>query len=131
MNNLISQLGRYLVRVLSLTFGNNNFVGLLTAGCVAAMRWCDCLMAVALRLCLYLEIFFRCVRRRAFVLLLFPDRVCFSFSPLFRGLQLIIGVIGVFKLFKVLHKENLLERLHPAGKLFYLWFDGVSPPDLA
>lgn len=131
MNNLISQLGRYSVRVLTLNFGNKNFVGLLTVGCAVAVPWCNCLMAEGLRLCRYLGIALIFLWQRSFVLVLFPDRFSFSYSPLFRMLQLIIGVIGVFRLFKVLHKENLLERLRPAGKLFYLWFDGVSPPRFA
>jgi len=68
-------------------------------------------------------------QHKAVALVLFPDHVHFSFFGLFRDLWLIIGVIGIFKLCKVLHKENLLARLRPAGKLYYLWFIGVSPPD--
>lgn len=131
MNNLNSHLGRYLVRLLALTFGNNNFVDMLSGGCAAIMRMRACLKAYGFRLCWYFGMVLIILWQRAFVLLLFPDQVYFSFSPLFRVLQLIIGIIGVFKLFKVLHKENLLERLRPAGKMYYLWFTGVSPPDLA
>jgi hypothetical protein len=131
MNNLNSQLRRCLIRVLRLVFENNGIFFFAAGSPALAMRFWMLLKSNAFRFYGHIGAIWIFLWQSAFVWLLFPDRVCFSFSPLFRMLQLLIGVIGVFKLFKVLHKENLLECLRPAGKLYHLWFAGVSPPALA
>lgn len=135
MNNLLNMkkieplLRKTLIKALALAFLDNNSVRMITGDSPEADLRRERLLRYAMMRCLSFGKVVTNENQKAFALVLFPDKVRFSFLSLFRDLQLIFYVIGFFNLFKVMRKEALLKRLRPVENLYYLWFIGVSPPD--
>jgi len=67
----------------------------------------------------------------AFALLIYPEQVKISLSAVLRKMMFLLLTIRLFKLFKILDKEQRLKQLKAAhfgtGKLAHLWFIGVAP----
>lgn len=51
----------------------------------------------------------------------------FSVQSLIWNLQLVLGVVGTGNIGKVLKRESLISKQHPADPFYYIWFVGVHP----
>jgi ribosomal protein S18 acetylase RimI-like enzyme len=129
MKSIEPLLKQTLIRTLSLAFQDNSSVKMITGDSPEADIRREQLMRYAMQRCWSFGKVITNDDQNAFALVLFPDKIRFSFLSIFRDLQLVFYVIGFFDLFKVMRKEAMLKRLRPIENLYYLWFIGVSPPD--
>ena len=67
--------------------------------------------------------------KKACALLLFPDHKKTTFRTLLLDTQLAFSAIGVSNISKVMRREAIINKQHPKGPLYYLWFIGVMPSE--
>lgn len=115
------------VDILMVAFRTNPSVVQLTGSGETAEQKLRRLMIYAFEQCYDFGKVVQAEEGQGCALILFPDRIRFSFRSLIRDLNLVFKVIGLFKLLRVIRKEQLLKRLRPSHQLYYVWFIGVSP----
>ncbi|MBO9635262.1 MAG: GNAT family N-acetyltransferase [Chitinophagaceae bacterium] len=63
---------------------------------------------------------------KACALVLYPDKKQTTFQSIWWDLRLAFTVFGLNRTIKVVAREQLIKKHHPAGDMFYLWFIGVQ-----
>lgn len=64
---------------------------------------------------------------QACALILFPDKKRTSFRTMLWDLKLALSVIGIDRVSKIMKRESMIKKNHPAEPFAYLWFIGVDP----
>jgi ribosomal protein S18 acetylase RimI-like enzyme len=115
------------VELLSLSFKENLSVAYLTgSGNDAALRVRK-LMAYAFEVCLRFGVVWMTEKKDACALVLYPHLKGFSLYGIWLDLKLVGGVIGMFRLSRLMKRERLINAWHPDTAFAYLWFIGVNP----
>lgn len=115
-----------IVEILSTSFRENLSVGITVGAGSGRYKRIRKMISYSFMTCFAFGKVFLSDDRRCCSLVLFTDRERLSPATLFRQMVLILTVIR-FRLFKVLHRETLVKKRHPAFPFYYLWFIGVEP----
>lgn len=62
-------------------------------------------------------------------LILRPDQKKTSLKSILLDAKLALGVIGLGNIKKAMAREAAINKIHPKGNLYYLWFIGVDPAE--
>lgn len=64
--------------------------------------------------------------KKACALILLPDKKKTSLRSALLDIKLVTSVIGLRNVRKAMNREAFINRIHPEGLLYYLWFIGVD-----
>ena len=60
-------------------------------------------------------------------LILLPDKKKTTFKSILLDAKLAISAIGLSNIKKAMSREAAINKIHPEGQIYYLWFIGVDP----
>lgn len=67
--------------------------------------------------------------KKGCALIIKPDEKKTSLKSILLDVKLVLGVVGIGNLKKAMDRESAIKKIHPDGKLYYLWFIGVDPSE--
>ena len=112
--------------ILAASFSNNRSVNYVIPQNEKKMERIRKLMAYSFDVCFAFGDVYLSDCRRACALVLYPDQKRVTWQSIWRDLKLAATVFGWRGTVKVLSREQLIKKHHPAGNMFYLWFIGVD-----
>lgn len=114
------------VDILTGSFLNNRSVNYAVKQDVKKTERIRDLMAYSFDTCLASGEVFMSDCGRGCALVLYPDKKRTTLRSFGRDLSLVFNVLGISRTAKVIRKESMVKKHHPASeKIFYLWFIGV------
>ena len=67
--------------------------------------------------------------RNGCALIIKPDEKKTSLKSILLDVKLALEVVGIGNVKKAMAREAAIKKIHPEGKLYYLWFIGVDPSE--
>ncbi len=112
--------------ILSGAFSENRSVNYLIPQDDQKMQRIRKLMAYSFDICFAFGEVYLSDCRRACALVLYPGRKRITLQSIWWDIRLAITVFGLSRTFKVLSREQLINKHHPTGNIFYCWYIGVQ-----
>lgn len=115
-----------IIDILTLAFENNASVNYIIKQDRSRMTRITLLMRYSFNVCSKYGKVVISEDKKACALVVLKKKT-FSIQSLIWNLQLVLGVVGTGNIGKVLKRESLISKQHPADPFYYIWFVGVHP----
>ncbi|MBI1780678.1 MAG: GNAT family N-acetyltransferase [Sphingobacteriales bacterium] len=115
-----------IVEILSNSFDDNKSINYIIPQDVKRKKWIRKLMAYSFDVCYLSGDVFLSGDKKAFALILLPDKKKISLRSVLLDIKLATSVIGLRNVKKAMSREASISKIHPEGFLYYLWFIGVD-----
>lgn len=118
-----------IVDILSNAFDDNKSVNYIIQQDAKRKQRIRNLMAYSFDLCHSFGDVFMSEDKKGCALILLPDKKKITLRSVFLDTKLAVSVIGLANLKKAMEREAAINKIHPDGIIYYLWFIGVDPTD--
>jgi len=115
-----------IVDILSNAFDDNKSVNYIIHQDAKRKQRIRNLMAYSFDLCHSFGDVFLSEDKKGCALILLPDKKKTTLRSVFLDTKLAVSSIGLANLKKAIKREAAISKIHPAGKIYYLWFIGVD-----
>ena len=117
----------HIIDILSSSFDDNKSVNYIIKQDSKRRERLKKLMQYSFEYCRIFGDVFLTEDRKACALIIKPDEKKTSIKSVLLDAKLVFGVVGIGNIEKAIARESAIKRIHPDGKLYYLWFIGVDP----
>lgn len=118
-----------IVDILSNAFDDNKSVNYIIQQDVKRKQRISNLMAYSFDLCHSFGDVFMSEDKKGCALILLPDKKKTTLRSVFLDTKLAVSAIGLANIKKAMDREAAINKIHPDGIIYYLWFIGVDPTD--
>ncbi|MBS4064527.1 MAG: GNAT family N-acetyltransferase [Chitinophagaceae bacterium] len=115
-----------IVDILSNAFGDNKSVNYIIPQDSERAERIRKLMAYSFDVCHLWGDVFLSDDKKACALILLPDKKKTSLRSVLLDIRMTASVIGLRNIKKAMNREASINKIHPEGLLYYLWFIGVE-----
>ena len=117
------------VDILSDSFDDNKSVNYIIKQDKKRVLRIKRLMEYSFEVCMMFGNVFLSHDKKACALILMPDKKKTNLKSVWLDIKLITSCIGISNIKKALERESKINKLHPKGLMYYLWFIGVDPQE--
>ena len=115
-----------IVNILSNAFDDNKSVNYIIPQNAKRKERIRKLMAYSFDVCYLMGDVFLSDDKKACALILLPDKKTISLRSILLDVKLAFLVIGFRNVKKAMKREASINKIHPQGPVYYLWFIGVD-----
>jgi len=115
-----------IVGILTNSFADNKSVNYIIQQDSKRIERIKSLMEYSFEVCLMFGEVFISADKKGCALILFPDKKKTTVNSLLLDLKLLLKSTGLQNAIKAMKREEAIQKLHPDGLLYYLWFIGVD-----
>lgn len=65
--------------------------------------------------------------KKAVALILFPEKIKFSFKSILRDIHFLFFISGFKRAMSALSREKAVRNIHPAGRIYQVWYLATDP----
>lgn len=118
-----------IVEILSNSFDDNKSVNYIIQQDTNRKQRIRSLMAYSFDLCHSFGDVFLSEDKKGCALILLPDKKKTTLRSIWLDTKLAVSAIGLANIEKAMKREAAINKIHPDGIIYYLWFIGVDPAD--
>ena len=118
-----------IVNILSNAFDDNKSVNYIIQQDAKRKQRIRNLMAYSFDLCHSFGDVFMSDDKKGCALILLPDKKKTTLRSILLDTKLAVSAIGLANIKKAMEREAAINKIHPDGIIYYLWFIGVDPTD--
>ena len=115
------------ISILTKSFNNNKSVNAIIPQDGKRSQRMKRLMEYAFNVCMLQGDVWLTEDKRGCALLVKPDKKKLSLQSVLFDIQFSIRCLGINNTTKAMRREAAINKVHPTGPLYYLWFIGVDP----
>lgn len=118
-----------IVNILSNAFDDNKSVNYIIQQDAKRKQRIRNLMAYSFDLCHSFGNVFMSEDKKGCALILLPDKKKTTLRSILLDTKLAVSAIGLANIIKAMKREAAINKIHPDGIIYYLWFIGVDATD--
>lgn len=118
-----------IVEILSNAFDDNKSVNYIIQQDAKRKQRIRNLMAYSFDICHSFGDVFLSEDKKGCALILLPDKKKTTLRSVLLDTKLAVSAIGLTNIKKAMEREAAINKIHPDGIIYYLWFIGVDPAD--
>lgn len=115
------------IDILASSFDDNKSVNYIIKQDPKRVQRISALMAYSFDICQAFGDVFLSDDKNGCALILLPDKKKTTFRSISLDVKLAISAIGLSNIKKAMSREAAINKIHPEGQTYYLWFIGVDP----
>jgi ribosomal protein S18 acetylase RimI-like enzyme len=119
----------WIIETLTKSFIDNKSVNYIVTQDAERENRIKALMAYSFEMCRLFGEVYVSDDKKACALILFPDYKKTTLKTLLLDAQLAFSAVGLTNISKAMQREAIINKQHPKGPLYYLWFIGVKPSE--
>jgi len=129
MINAIHSDKELVVNILSTAFKDNKSINYIVKQDKKKEHRFKKLMEYSFDVCYLFGEVFLSDDKKGCALIVMPDKKKTTVKSILLDCKLALSVIGLSRIKRMINRESKINKLHPKGLFYYLWFIGVEPSD--